>query len=59
MAMLVSSSAAPLSNVTTGLLGWTGWLVMAVSIVMLVGLGRLPLASRVDVSRPFVDASTA
>jgi membrane protease YdiL (CAAX protease family) len=59
LAMLISSSAAPLSNVTTGLLGWTGWFVMAVSIVVLVGLGRLQLASRADVSRPFADATTA
>lgn len=34
----------PVSNVSTGLLGWSGWIVLVVLILALVGLRRLPVS---------------
>ncbi|MHA6801015.1 CPBP family intramembrane glutamic endopeptidase [Bounagaea algeriensis] len=43
MGVLFSAAGHPVNNATTGLLGWTGWLVLAALIGLLVLRGRLPV----------------
>jgi membrane protease YdiL (CAAX protease family) len=43
LAVLVSAEGYPVDNTTTGLLGWTGWIVLLVIIAALVVTERLPV----------------
>lgn len=47
LALLFSAGSVPVRNSTTGLLGWTGWVVLAVVIVALGVTRRLRLRSPV------------
>lgn len=59
LALLFSSSAAPVHNSSAGLLGWPGWLLLAAALAVLAAAGLLrpgqsvrtdpaPTASAVD-----------
>ncbi|WP_374228408.1 CPBP family intramembrane glutamic endopeptidase [Saccharopolyspora sp. 7B] len=41
--VLFSAAGSPVNNVTSGLLGWSGWIVLALAILVLVLLGKLPV----------------
>ncbi|MBB5071656.1 membrane protease YdiL (CAAX protease family) [Saccharopolyspora gloriosae] len=41
--ILFSAAGHPVDNVTSGLLGWSGWIVLALAILLLVLLGKLPV----------------
>ncbi|WP_243792361.1 CPBP family intramembrane glutamic endopeptidase [Saccharopolyspora gloriosae] len=42
--ILFSAAGHPVDNVTSGLLGWSGWIVLALAILVLVLFGKLPVA---------------
>ncbi|MFR9729575.1 CPBP family intramembrane glutamic endopeptidase [Saccharopolyspora sp. MS10] len=41
--ILFSASGSPVDNISSGLLGWSGWLVLALAVLLLVLLGKLPV----------------
>lgn len=43
LALLMAAEGYPIDNTTTGLLGWTGWIVLLVIIAALVVTRRLPI----------------
>ena len=43
LSLVFGAAGHPADNVSAGLLGWTGWLVLAVLILLLVLLGKLPV----------------
>lgn len=38
--VLFATAGVPVDNATTGLLGWTGWVVMAAALVVVAALTR-------------------
>lgn len=40
---MLNGQGQPVSNVSVGLLGWSGWIVLALLILVLIGLRRLPV----------------
>lgn len=43
LSVVFSAAGHPVDNVSTGLLGWSGWLVLIVLILLLVMVGTLPV----------------
>jgi uncharacterized protein len=43
LSLVFSAAGYPVNNVSVGVLGWSGWLVLAVLILVLVMLGKLPV----------------
>ncbi|GAA2112136.1 CPBP family intramembrane metalloprotease [Microlunatus panaciterrae] len=41
--LLFVASGSPVDNVTTGLLGWTGWVLLVLAVISLVLLRRFPV----------------
>lgn len=43
LGLLFSAAGSPVDSVTTGLLGWSGWIVLALAILVLALLRKLPV----------------
>ncbi|MCI2416666.1 CPBP family intramembrane metalloprotease [Saccharopolyspora sp. K220] len=54
LATVFSAAGHPVDNASVGLLGWTGWIVLALLILVLVMIGKLPVripVEKVGISR--------
>lgn len=43
MALIFSQAGHPVDNASVGLLGWSGWIVLALLILLLIMIGKLPV----------------
>ncbi|WP_235883906.1 CPBP family intramembrane glutamic endopeptidase [Saccharopolyspora elongata] len=48
LGMVFSMAGHPVDNASTGLLGWSGWIVLALLVLVLVMLGKLPVRFPVE-----------
>ena len=48
LSVVFSAAGHPVDNTSVGLLGWSGWIVLAVLVLVLVMLGKLPVELPVE-----------